>query len=48
LTVEIENEFLSVGFDGVTGRLAWMRNKEDGEATNASVCERMLTYADVC
>ena len=45
LTVEIENEFLSVGFDGVTGRLAWMRNKEDGESTYAHVCSRMLTYA---
>jgi hypothetical protein len=27
---EIENEFVSVAFDGVTGRMVWMRNKEDG------------------
>lgn len=27
---EIENEFVTVAFDGVTGRMVWMRNKEDG------------------
>jgi len=30
LTTEIENEFVSVAFDGVTGRMVWMKNKEDG------------------
>jgi len=32
LTTEIENEFVSVAFDGVTGRMMWMKNKEDGLA----------------